>query len=376
MDPVSVLSIFSAVVAAVWTAWTWREQHKELRELQRDQAAALYVNPFLVAGHQLERQIGRLLDGRELALNRREHGDRDGSVSASAVEALWTFAGFFAWMTVNLRYGPYTRDPKAIGLIGTIFRTFDDRERFGDGAFRFSVAEQESLGQIVLRRVGHTSVHAGESGSSLTEFALVPAVEFEREFRDAHSPKASLYRGRAVRTTVEAIDRAARVEQLEGRARLAAVRRLLRQLLEHLERAEGFAIGVTFEGIAAEAPVDAPVDAASTTILHRMKGRIRLGIPEVRADGDFAHRLAGQIRTWEGVEDVSINVMAGSVAIRYRTTELEDEFEARIVADVEKAIHRKAPETGAIVRRLHPVTRPARARRAGRHRARVREMTR
>ena len=55
MDPVSLLSIFSAAVAAVWTAWTWREQHKELRTLHRDQAAALYVNPFLLAGHQMER---------------------------------------------------------------------------------------------------------------------------------------------------------------------------------------------------------------------------------------------------------------------------------------------------------------------------------
>jgi Heavy metal associated domain 2 len=371
MDPVSMLSIFSAVVAAVWTAWTWREQHKELRELQRDQAAALYVNPFLLAGHQMERQIGRLLNARELALSRREHGDRDGSVSAAAVEALWTFAGFFAWTTVNLRYGPYTRDPKVIGLITTILRTFDDRERFGDGAFRLSVAEQESLGQIVLRRLGHTSVHAGESGSSLTEFALVPAVDFERDFRDAHSPKASLYRSRAVRTTVEAIDRAARLEQLDGRARLVAVRQLVRQLLDHLERVEGFSIGVTLEGTAADASVDAPVDVASTTILHRMKGRIRLGIPEVRANGDFAHRLAGQIRTWEGVEDVSINVMAGSIAIRYRTTEPDDEVEARIVADVENAIHRKDPEARAVVQRLHPGARPERARRAGRHRARV-----
>jgi len=350
MDPVSLLSIFSAVVAAVWTAWTWREQHKELRTLQRDQAAALYVNPFLLAGHQMERQIGRLLNGRELALNRREHGDRDGKVSGAAVEALWTFAGFFAWMTVNLRYGPYTRDPKVIGLIATIMRTFDDRERFGDRAFRFSVPEQESLGQIVLRRVGHTSLHAGESGSALTEFALVPAVDFERDFRDAHSPKASLYRCRAVRTTVETIDRAARPEQLDGRARLAAVRQLLRQLLDHLEHVEGFSIGVTLEGTVADAPADAPAGVASMRILHRMKGRLRLGIPEVRANGDVAHRLAAQIRAWEGVEDVSINVMAGSVAIRYRPTGRDDEVEGRIVADIEKAIHRPRARLRSITR--------------------------
>ena len=64
MDPVTILSIFSAVVAAVWTAWTWREQQQAVRQVQRDQAAALYVNPLLLAGHQLESRLRGLLDGR------------------------------------------------------------------------------------------------------------------------------------------------------------------------------------------------------------------------------------------------------------------------------------------------------------------------
>jgi len=51
MNPVTILSIFSAAVAAVWTAWTWREEHKDVRRLQRDQAAALYVNPLLMVAH-------------------------------------------------------------------------------------------------------------------------------------------------------------------------------------------------------------------------------------------------------------------------------------------------------------------------------------
>src|SRR5262249_19597088 len=180
----------------------------------------------------------RLLHGRELILNKREHGNRDGSASCAAIEALWTFAQFFAWAAVNLRYGPYTRDPKVIELIVALSRTFDDRERFGDDAFRFSAAEQESLGLTVLRRVGHTSLEAGESTSALTEFAIVPAVDFERDFRDAQSPKAGLYGGRSVRTAVEAIDRAERVEQLGGRERLAAVEQPLKRPLNPLAAPE------------------------------------------------------------------------------------------------------------------------------------------
>jgi|SRR5690242_7427733 hypothetical protein len=111
MDPVTMLSIFSAVVVAVWTDWTWREEHKEVRHLQRDQAAALYVNPLLLSAHQMERQLSRLLDGRELILSERAHEDRHGSASGFAIEVLWTFAEFFAWGAINLRYGPYARDP-------------------------------------------------------------------------------------------------------------------------------------------------------------------------------------------------------------------------------------------------------------------------
>lgn len=328
MDPVTILSIFSAVVAAVWTAWTWREEHKEVRQLQRDQAAALYVNPLLFATHQMERQLQRLLDGGEPILTESEHEYRRESVSGVAIEVLWTFAEFFAWAAVNLRYGPYARDPNVVGLIVALSRTFDDRERFGDGAFRFSTAEQESLGQAVLRRVGHASSNTRESSCALTEFAILTAVEFERDFRDAQSAKAGLYGGRAVRTAVAAIDRAGRADQLESRERLAAVRELLGALLEHLERLEGFSVS---HG-----------NLESPRILHRIRGRIRVGIPEIRRNEALADRLAAFIRTWEDVEHVNVNVLAGSIAIRHRTTVSEGEFDRRILAAIERAVHQNA----------------------------------
>jgi len=347
MDPVTILSIFSAVVAAVWTAWTWREQQKAVRQVQRDQAAALYVNPLLLAGHQLQRRLGGLLDGRELALNKGAHGSQDGSVSTAAIETLWTFAQFFGWAAVNMRHGPYTRDPRVIELIVSISRTFDDRERFGDRAFRFSTAEQESLAQSALQRLGQTTLHAGQSSSAVTEFGAVAAVDFERDFRDPQSTKAGLYGSRAVRNAIEVLDRAERAEQLEGRERLTAVQQLLRPLLDHLDRLEGFSVSshevrkAPVKGIG----VATTANLAPPRILHRVRGRIRLGIPELRTNKDFADRLATLIRTWEDVEDVNINVTVGSIAIRYRPTERDDEFQAKILASIGKAMHAKEGES-------------------------------
>jgi len=321
-----------------------------VRQVQRDRAAALYVNPLLLAGHQLQRRLGGLLDGHELVSNQpAQDGGQDGSVSSTAIETLWTFAQFCAWGAVNMRHGPYTRDPKVIKLITAISRTLDDRERFGEGAFRFSTAEQESLGQTVLRRVGQATVQAGESSSALAEFAVVTAVDFERDFRDVQSDKAGLFRSRALRRVVEVIDRAARVEQLEGQERLAAVQQLLRSLLDHLERLEGFCVhSHESRGVSPDLSVGPP------SILHRTRGRIRLGMPELRTNADAADHLKALIRAWKGVEDVSINSTTGSVAIRYRTTAPDDEFQANILASIGKATHWHDDEAPAGVTRHRP----------------------
>jgi hypothetical protein len=373
MEPVTILSIFSAVAAAVWTAWTWREQQRAVRQVQRDRAAALYVNPLLLAGHQLQRRLGGLLDGRELAFNPpAQDGGQDESVSSTAIETLWTFAQFCAWGAVNMRHGPYTRDPKVIKLITAISRTLDNRERFGEGAFRFSTAEQESLGQTVLRRVGQSTVQAGESSSALAEFDVLTAVDFERDFRDAQSEKAGFFRSRALRRVVEVIDRAERVEHLEGHERLTAVQQLLGSLLDHLERLEGFSVhSHEARGVSPALSVGPP------RILHRTRGRIRLGIPELRTNTEFADHLKALIRAWEGVEDVSINGTTGSVAIRYRPTAPDDEFQAKVLASIGTARHWEDDEAPAGVTRRRPQasasrqpsareegTRPARRQRA------------
>jgi hypothetical protein len=337
-----LLTILSAVVAAVWTAWTWREQHRNVQRLQRDHAAALYVNPLLLAAQQLERRIDGLLDGRELALNKREARGHDGFGSDAAIETLWMCAVFFSWSAVNVRYGPYTRDPRVIELLVRIARTFDDRERFADTAFCFSVPEQQSLADTVLRRLGQAMVQAGETSSALTEFGVMSAVDFEREVRNAQSERAGLYTCRSVHDTIAAIDRAARVNRLEGRARLDAVRKLLRPLLEHLERVEGFSVSLRdLRRTALEHLGEAErADETSPRILHRTNGRLRVSIPEIREHRELADRLAAVMRAYEEVDDARMNVLAGSMTIRHRPVLDGEALQMKLLGAVEKEVRR------------------------------------
>jgi hypothetical protein len=49
MNPAQILSVLSALAAAVWSVWTWSEEQQKERQLKRDREAALYVNTFIAA---------------------------------------------------------------------------------------------------------------------------------------------------------------------------------------------------------------------------------------------------------------------------------------------------------------------------------------
>lgn len=326
MDPVALVSILSAVAAAVWTAWTWSEEHKQQRQIKRDQAAALYVNPFLIVIREAESRLHGILHRGELALYKRENPGRHELGSPPAIETVYLLSSLFGWAYTNLRYGPYTRDRVTIETTARIARVFSSRDAFDDDAFRFSPAVQASLGETVMRRVG-------EAGSALPEFGVVTFFEFVQDFMDAKGQRAALYRSRTVRRAIEAIDRADRPEDLAGRERLAAVQHLMLRLLNHLEQAEGFSLSSPRQrrGDRREAPVDAATAMeGAPEILHRTKGRIRVGIPRLRDDEAYAEELESLLRTWNDVESVHVNTATGSVIIKYHTTVPHAEFEARI----------------------------------------------
>src|SRR5262245_47445153 len=225
MDPMTMISVLSMMAAAVWTVWTWTADHAEERQLQRDQAAALFVNPYIVAIGELNRRLRGLVDGDDLARARRDHpGPHDGA-SPFAIETLYVLGVFFGWSNANLRYGPYTRDKVALGCFAQIVRIFDNHDRFPDDAFRFSLPEQAAFGAAIMRRVA--TVAGTEGHSALPEylhpeFAPITLHEFENDFRSPDSKAAAFYRSPTIRRIVEAIDGTDRPDRLPGRERLAS----------------------------------------------------------------------------------------------------------------------------------------------------------
>jgi hypothetical protein len=348
MDPVTMISLLSMVAAAVWTVWTWTADHDEQRQLQRDQAAALYVNPYIVTIGELNRRLRGLLEGDDLARAKRDHPDPHDGASPFAVETLYVLGLYFGWSNANLRYGPYTRDRVALDCFRQIIQTFDRRDGFADDVFRFSIPEQGAFGSAVMRRVatvaGVEPSHRAFPEIMHPEFAPIPLHEFQADFRSADSKAASFYRSPTIRRIVEALDGADRGDRLPGRDRLALLPPLLTRLNQHLQLKERIMLAahesspapeeITPRGAsgASENGSGAPTapSASAPEILFRMKGQMRLRVARLR-DEAFATELGSVIRGWQDVDEVTVNSSAASIDIRHHARGPNPELRARFV---------------------------------------------
>jgi len=332
MNPTTILSILSALAATVWSVWTWSEDQKKQRQVKRDQEAALYVNPFLIAAEELQSLLYNILEGDELALYRKEYPDQYEFGSPAAIEFLYRLSQYFGWAHRTYRYGPYAQDPRVIELIRRIAETLESRSKFPGDAFRFSVDERTSLGEAVVRRVGEGTV-------VLPVLESIPLFQFEEEIEDEKSKHAALYQSRAVRLTLAAIDRVDTAEALEGHERLAVLQNFLVDLVTYLERAEGFSVSVAdrrkarLRGVHAQVAIGQP---GITRILHHTRGRIRLGVPRVKKDKVYAGALQSILESVENVESVRISAGSASVIIGYSSDIPEAEFTRRVLKTVEE----------------------------------------
>ena len=225
---------FVSIGCAVWSVLTWSTEQQTGRQLKRDQEAALYVNPFLLAINELQAQLYSILEEDELVCYKKEYPNQYKFGSPAAIEILYRLSQYFGWAHHNFRYGPYTKDPGVIELIRKIGETFESRSHFPGDAFRFSIDERSSLGDAVVRRIG-------EATAVLPVFESIPLFQFEEEIKDKQNRHAPLYQSDAVRRTLTAIDSADRAEALEGHERLAVLQNLLVDLLAYLENKKGFA---------------------------------------------------------------------------------------------------------------------------------------
>jgi len=318
MDPL-ILSVLSALGAAVWSVWTWSEHQQKERQIKRDREAALYVNSFILAVAQMQSKLYKILEEDELAFYKREYPGHYEFASPAAIEVLHYMGVYFGWAVSIYRYGPYTRDSQMIALTRKIAEAWENRRRFPGVAFRFSMDDRAALGNAVLRRIG-------EDADALPVFEAVPLYQFEADINDSNSKHAaSLYHSRAVQATVAAIDSADNAESLEGHERLAVLQNLLVDLLAYLESQEGFRVsfgerkkarvkGVQYAPTGRTGDEPLPVDAA---IIHQIPGRIRVGVPRIKTDRDFADRLQSRLQSVENVQSVRMSTAAASVVISF-----------------------------------------------------------
>ena len=331
MNPTLILSILSAVTAAVWSVWTWREEQQKEREVIRDREAALFVNSFIQALEELQSRLYGILEGDGLAFFKREYPQQYEFGSPVAIEILYRIAKCFGWIYRTFRYGPYTNDPVVIELVRKIGDTYESHSRFPGDAFRFTYEEGIALGEAVVRRTGVVL-------DLIPEFESIMLFQFYEELGDKSSKRALLYRSKAVRRTLAAIDQADRPEELEGAERLAVLQNLLVDLLTYLEEMEGFSVSpqkrrrAKLRGAAAEA---LPAVATEATVVHQTPGRLRLRVPRLKADDTYASRLQALLETVDQVRDIRINESAASVVVSFNPGIADTEFAGRVVKTIE-----------------------------------------
>ena len=332
MNPAQILSVLSALAAAVWSVWTWSDEQHKGRQLKRDQEAALYLNPFLIVTEELQSRLYSMLEEDELAFYKQEYPDQYEFGSPAAIEILYRFSQCFGWEHHTLRYGPNTKDPTVIELIRKIGETLESRSKFSGEAFRFSYDERVSLGESVVRRVGEVT-------AVLPVFDSIPLYQFEQEISDAQSKHAPLYQSKAVRCTLAAIDRADRAEALEGRERLSVLQNLLVELLTYLENKEGFRVSIgEYKKVRLKRNPDfaCPIKPAMTKILHQTPGRIRVRIPRLKTDRVYANHLQSLLGSTENITNFRINADAASVVIHHIPNLAGEHFARSAVNTIEK----------------------------------------
>jgi len=322
----------------VWSVLTWSDQQQKQRRTKRDQEAAMFANPYIGTIEELQSRLYGILEEDELAFYKKEYPEKYEFGSPAAIEILYRLSQYFGWQHHIYRYGPYTKDSTVIKLARQIGEVFEDRKNFSGNAFRFTVDERASLGEVVVRYTGRVT-------ATLPVFESLALFQFEEEISNEQSRHAVLFQSKAVRDILSAIDKADKAEDLEGRERLIVLQNLLVDLQSYLENTEGFQVSVgqlRKAGIRKQCiPVSQPISrkkSGTARILHQAQGRIRLGIGRLKADGDYANRLQCLLKSVDDIRSIRINPAAASLTVLYSPEIPGVEFAGRIMKIVEEAV--------------------------------------
>ena len=192
-------------------------------ERERARITALYVNPFLSACEDLQSRIYKIIELEGLSKLRERYPD-----GAYAEETLYLIVRFFGWLAAVGRYGPYTQDAVMIKHSAAIRRAFATSSNGNKvGPFNFFPAEQKALGKMVMHSV------EGEYGHEMDTISYY-------EFREVIQSPYRMPESSAVAQTLDALREAKRAEDMDGRERLAEAQNHLVDLLNYLEKKEGY----------------------------------------------------------------------------------------------------------------------------------------
>ena len=298
-----------------------------------------YITPFLLATEELQSLLYSILAEGEIEFVRSEiSGEDDNGEEITyyeALEVVYVIIKYFGWSWYLYRYSSYTQDKTAIELTRNISETFADRQILGQDAFRFTFTKQRSLGQMFVRRLSDTN-------SPYPEFKATPLFQFLQEIVESKNNNEPLYQG--IARTVKAICRSTSVNDLEGYRRLIQVQNQLVDLLNYIESQEGFSVSskkrrktrlirdsILVEEDSTLNPITVSPAAHDLQVVHKIKGRMRVKIPQLLLDPSYARDLETHLPTITGVDSIHINQQAASLTIYYNQQILEDEALIRAI---------------------------------------------
>jgi hypothetical protein len=212
------------VTMGLWAIWTWSQDRERERLTERARLTALYVNPFLSACEDLQSRIFNILELGGLRTLRKRYPD-----GSYAEEILYLIVRYFGWAAALARYSPYSQDPVVTRLAEAVREAFATTDKgFPVGPFNFFHPEQKALGKMVMSRM------EGQHG---IELDTISSYEFKERLA---SPPLS--ESQSVLQSLAALRDVDDIQDLPGRSRLEMAQHHLVDLLNYLEKKEGYSL--------------------------------------------------------------------------------------------------------------------------------------
>jgi hypothetical protein len=156
------------------------------------------------------------------------------------------------------------------------------------------------------------------SESVLPSLRNLTLYEFIEKMTQELQKPSAMAQSHAIQKTLEALEKAERIEELEGYERLIAVEKPLIDVIEYCKADQGLSPnhqaqprthGAMDNVVWLKPAINDP------QVVHRCSGRLRLNVPRLRKNWFYAERLQAAIEALPRVGTVKLNLASSSVVI-------------------------------------------------------------